>query len=89
MEENEINEDGPNDDNTPMHKKETGGRVAGTGFREYYTNLLKLYPEVPREFEKPDGIVEVEVDGKKEFFSDISKPPRVEAKANPQEELLF
>jgi len=78
-----------NDDNTPMHKKETGGRVAGTGFREYYTNLLKLYPEVPREFEKPDGIVEVEVDGKKEFFSDISKPPRVEAKANPQEELLF
>ena len=37
----------------------------------------------------PEGIIEVDIAGKKEYFSDISKPPRVEVKADPQEELLF
>ena len=78
-----------NDNNSPMHKKETGGRVSGTAFKKYYTNLLKLYPQIQREFEKPEGIIEVDVGGKKEYFSDISKPPRVEVKADPKEELLF
>ena len=78
-----------NDDNTPMHKKETGGRVSGPAFNMFYKNILKLYPQVQREFEKPDGIIEVDVGGKKEYFSDISKPPRAEAEADPEEELLF
>ncbi len=78
-----------NDNNSPMHKKETGGRVAGPAFSKYFTNVLKFYPQIQREFEIPEGIIEVEVGGKKEFFSDISKPPRVEAISDPQEELLF
>lgn len=78
-----------NDNNTPMHRKETGGRVAGTAFRAYYTELLKLYPQIQREFDKPEGIIEVDIAGKKEYFSDISKPPRARVDADPKEELLF
>ncbi|MFT5661328.1 MAG: penicillin-binding protein 1A [Sulfurimonas sp.] len=78
-----------NDNNTPMHKKETGGRVSGTAFKAYYQDILKLYPQVQREFDMPEGIIEVDVGGKKEYFSDISKPPRVEVKVDPEEELLF
>ena len=78
-----------NDNNTPMHKKETGGRVAGPAFNMFYKNILELYPQIQREFERPDGIIEVDIAGKKEYFSDISKPPRVEVKVDPQEELLF
>ncbi len=78
-----------NDNNTPMHKKETGGRVSGPAFKYYYTELLKLYPQIQRKFQRPEGIIEVDIAGKKEYFSDISKPPRVEVKVDPQEELLF
>jgi len=78
-----------NDNNTPMHKKETGGRIAGPAFSHFYTKVLEFYPQIKREFEMPEGIIEVEVGGKKEFFSDISKPPRAEAISDPQEELLF
>ncbi len=78
-----------NDDNTPMHKKETGGRIAGPAFSMYYKNLLKLYPQIQREFDIPEGIIEVDIGGRKEYFSDISKPPRVEVEAEAGEELLF
>jgi len=78
-----------NDDNTPMYDKERGGRVSAPAFRNYYKNLLKLYPQVKRKFDVPKGIMEVEVDGKKEYFSDISKPPRVEEEIDPEGELLF
>ncbi len=78
-----------NDNNTPMYKKETGGRIAGPAFSNYYTNVLKLYPQIQRKFEAPEGIIEVDIDGKKEYFSDISKPPRAESESDPQEELLF
>lgn len=78
-----------NDDNTPMYKKETGGKVAGPAFSKYYQKVLKLYPQIQRKFEAPEGIIEVDIDGKKEYFSDISKPPRVENESDPEEELLF
>jgi len=78
-----------NDNNTPMHKKETGGRVSGPAFNMFYKNLIKLYPQIQREFSKPDGIIEVDINGRKEYFTDVSKPPRVEAMSDPQEELLW
>lgn len=78
-----------NDDNTPMHKRETGGKIAGPAFAKYYQNVLKLYPEIQRKFEKPEGIVEVVVDKEREFFSDISKPPQRDSGQDPQERLLF
>ncbi len=78
-----------NDNNTPMYHKETGGRVSGPAFSRYYQQLLKLYPQVKRKFDMPEGIIEVEIKGKKEYFSDISKPPRLEEEEDPQGELLF
>ncbi len=78
-----------NDDNSPMHKKETGGRISGPAFSNFYKSILKLYPQIQRKFTKPKGIIEVEVGRRTEYFSDISKPPRVEAISDPEEELLF
>ncbi|MCK4737753.1 MAG: PBP1A family penicillin-binding protein [Sulfurimonas sp.] len=78
-----------NDDNTPMHKRETGGKIAGPAFSMYYKNVLKLYPQIQRKFKAPKGIIEVDIDGKKEYFSEISKPPRTKTKVKAEEELLF
>jgi penicillin-binding protein 1A len=78
-----------NDDNTPMYKRETGGRVSGPAFSMYYKNLLRLYPEIPRKFEIPNGIIGVDISGRKEYFSDISKPPVKQHVRDIQEELLF
>ncbi|MDD3505028.1 MAG: PBP1A family penicillin-binding protein [Sulfurimonas sp.] len=78
-----------NDDNTPMYKRETGGKVAGPAFALYYENVLELYPQIQREFVVPEGIMEANINGKREIFSEISKPPRAEAEVNSQEMLLF
>ncbi|MFT7860001.1 MAG: PBP1A family penicillin-binding protein [Sulfurimonas sp.] len=78
-----------NDDNTPMYKRETGGRVAAPAFRHFYQKVLEYYPQVKREFDIPDGVREVTIDGKKEYFSDISKPPKAEVHPDASEELLF
>jgi penicillin-binding protein 1A len=78
-----------NDDNTPMHRIETGGRIAGPAFAMYYKRLIELYPQIQRKFDVPDGIIAVDINGKKEYFSEISKPPRAESKANAEEKLLF
>ncbi|TKI68727.1 PBP1A family penicillin-binding protein [Sulfurimonas crateris] len=78
-----------NDDNTPMHRRETGGKIAGPAFAMFYEEVLKLYPQIQRKFEMPDGVMKVNINGKEEFFSDTSKPPRVEAEVNSEEMLLF
>lgn len=78
-----------NDDNTPMYRRETGATVAGPAFARYYENILKFYPQIQREFVAPEGIIEVQIGGKKEFFSEISKPPREEQMEAAEEELLF
>ncbi|MDQ7068200.1 MAG: PBP1A family penicillin-binding protein [Sulfurimonas sp.] len=78
-----------NDDNTPMYKRETGGKIAGPAFRLFYERMLKLYPQLKRKFDVPEGITEVHVGKHIEYFSDISRPPRVEQIADPEEELLW
>lgn len=78
-----------NDDNTPMRKKETGGRVASPAFAYYYQKLLQIHPEIERKFIKPEGIIETTFNGKKEFFSATSKVPQVKSQPISNEELLF
>lgn len=78
-----------NDDNTPMHRLQTGGRIAGPAFAKFYENVLKFYPQVPRKFEIPEGVIAVDIGGQKEYFSDISKPPRKEATPDAEQQLLF
>ena len=78
-----------NDDNTPMRKKETGGRVAGPAFSYYYREVLKLYPHIKRKFDKPEGVREIWHAGEKEYFTDISRPPNGGRVADPEQGLLF
>ena len=79
-----------NDDNSPLWHREQGGWTAAPSFSYYYKQLIKIYPQMPRKFEKPDDVIEVTIEGnKKEYFTDISKPPRVEVQAEADEELLF
>ncbi|MEA3372412.1 MAG: PBP1A family penicillin-binding protein [Campylobacterota bacterium] len=78
-----------NDNNTPMRNKETGGKVAGPAFRKYYQELIRIYPQVKRKFDEPEGIIEIVDGGKKEYFTDISKPPNVNTAADPDEGLIF
>ena len=77
------------DDNTPMHKRETGGKIAGPAFSLFYKDVLKYYPQIQRKFKAPNGIIKVKVNGKTEYFSEISKPPRAEGEVKAEEELLF
>jgi penicillin-binding protein 1A len=79
-----------NDDNTQISKRTTGGGDAAPVFGYYYKQLLKVHPELRRKFVKPEGVIELEVDGKKEVFTDISKPPQEEQMMEQEEEeMLF
>ena len=78
-----------NDDNSPMYKGETGGRVSAPAFSYFYSKLIELYPQIPRKFIKPKGVIEVKGDGKTEYFTDISKPPIQEETQQEEEKLLF
>ena len=77
------------DDNKPMHHKEYGGTIAGPAFSQYYAKLIKIYPQTRRNFRMPRGIIKVKVGKRIEYFSAISKPPRVEVQEDPEEELMF
>lgn len=78
-----------NDDNKPMYKRETGGRVSGPAFSHYYKDVIKLYPQIKREFDVPEGVIKVKVNGKTEYFSNISKPPMQNETPDASEELIF
>ena len=78
-----------NDDNKPMRKRETGGRVAGPAFSYFYRGLMKAYPQIQRKFVKPEGVIEINGGKKKEYFTDISRPPQIDRVPDPEEGLLF
>lgn len=70
-----------NDDNTPMSKGETGGRSTAPVFKYLFENLIQTYPQIPRTFSIPDGVSSTTINGKKEYFTDISKlavPDRIQ-----------
>ncbi len=79
------------DDNTPLKKKETGGRAAAPVVGRFIKRLYEAHPELRRRFMKPDGVYEMQIGGRKEYFTDISKPKSNDLE--PQEEgadtLLF
>ena len=78
-----------NDDNTPMAKGEQGGRTAAPAFAAFYREILKTHPETKRKFDEPEGMISAIVEGQKEYFTDISKPPQVQNTQNSDEQLLF
>jgi penicillin-binding protein 1A len=64
-----------NDDNTPIGKIMTGGRVSAPVFKYFYQKFLELHPELKREFEIPKGVKYFNVKDKKYPFTNISPPP--------------
>jgi len=65
-----------NDDNKPMNKSETGGRASAPAFAYFYKQWLKIHPEIPRNFKKPQDVFEHYINGKKEVFTQISNIPK-------------
>jgi len=77
-----------NDDNQPMGRRETGGRTAGPAFEYFYTNWLKLHPEIDRKFEKPKEVFTQKLNGKDEVFTDTSDMPKNEMNLDIQSDHL-
>jgi len=63
------------DDNKPIAKKATGGSVAAPAFAYYYRELLKLYPQTKRTFDKPQGVYEGMTEGVRELYTTTSPLP--------------
>ena len=81
------------DNNTPMRRSETGGRAAGEVFRYFYQDLLRIYPNTKRYFDRPNGVyTESNPDSNgTEEFTDTSAAPDATAEETPvtEEKLVF
>ena len=64
-----------NDDNKPMRRSETGGKIAAPVFKEYYSKLIKMYPELPRKFEMPQNVYKTTINNDTEYYTDKSPIP--------------
>ena len=64
-----------NDDNTPLGKRMSGGRVSAPVFKHFYKEFLKIHPERKRSFYIPKGVKTFMINGKKELFTKDSPPP--------------
>ena len=71
------------DNNTPMRKSETGGKIAAPVFSHFYKKYLEIHPEIPRNFSMPQNIFTSNINGKSEFFTDISPLPESEFLVQP------
>jgi len=77
-----------NDDNTPLPKRETGGRTAAPVARVFYSELVRKHPEYRRRFEEPEGVYHAKREGKDLIYTDISPLPDYDA-VEPEEDILF
>jgi len=65
-----------NDNFSSLGKNMSGGRVSAPAFRYFYEHLLKIHPELKRNFIKPKEVkTYITIDGKKELFTPLSPPP--------------
>lgn len=79
------------DNNTPMRRSETGGKIAAPVFSHFYKKYLEIHPEIPRNFSMPQNVYTSNINGKNEFFTDMSPLPESEflvQPTNPNEEVL-
>lgn len=82
------------DNNTPMRRSETGGRAAAPVFRYFYEDLLRIYPNTKRYFDRPAGVYDVSTNpesNSSESFTDTSQAPDVTEDQAPktEEKLVF
>ena len=72
------------DNNTPMRKTETGGKIAAPVFSYFFKEYLKIHPEIPRNFNIPANVYTANVNGGKEFYIDTSPLPEILIQSQPQ-----
>ncbi len=60
------------DDNKKIGYKATGGSISAPSFAYFYRQVIKENPNIERKFIKPLGVMEIEVDGKQELYTEIS-----------------
>jgi penicillin-binding protein 1A len=72
------------DNNTPMRKTETGGKIAAPVFSYFFKEYLKIHPEIPRSFTIPSNVYTANVNGGKEFYTDMSPLPEIQIQSQPQ-----
>ena len=78
------------DDNTPLKKRESGGRASAPVVGAVIKRIYALHPELRRTFEVPKGVQKMMVGGEWIYFTDISKPsPKDLQPKKAKEELLF
>jgi penicillin-binding protein 1A len=80
-----------NDNNTPMKRTETGGKIAAPVFGNFFKKYLELHPEIPRTFTMPPNVYTSNINGKMELFTDKSPLPEIDVlfqPSNPGEEVL-
>ncbi|WP_458699782.1 penicillin-binding protein 1A [Sulfurospirillum sp. 1307] len=65
-----------NDDNSPMKKYETGGRVTGPSFAYFVKKYLEIYPQAKRKFVVPEGVGMKKINGEMQYFTKTSPLPK-------------
>ena len=79
------------DNNTPMRKSETGGKIAAPVFSYFYKKYLEIHPEITRNFTMPENVYTANINGRTELYTDTSPLPEVVYQSqtqNPGEEVL-
>jgi len=67
------------DNNARIGKKATGGFLAAPAFAYFYRELIKLYPDTPRIFSKPEGVKRGQFKGISELYTAISPLPKFDS----------
>lgn len=70
------------DNNKPIGKRATGGVLSAPAFAYYYRELIKLYPNTKRIFDRPDGVMTGIIDGDTELYTKYSPLPNQEIVKN-------
>ncbi|GGD44803.1 penicillin-binding protein [Malaciobacter pacificus] len=73
------------DDNKPMRKTETGGKIAAPAFAFFFKEYLALHPEIPRTFTKPSKVFVSTINGKTEYYTQKSPLPEIEIEIVPED----
>ncbi|MBP7742079.1 MAG: PBP1A family penicillin-binding protein [Aliarcobacter sp.] len=80
-----------NDNNSPMRRSETGGKIAAPVFGNFYKKYLESHPEIPRTFTIPEKVYTSNINGSTEYFTESSPLPEIDSfvqPTNPNEEVL-
>ena len=76
------------DNNKPIGKHASGGSMAAPVFGAYFDALYKLYPDMKRTFDMPEGVFKGIYQGKPELYTKMSPLPREKKIEKTYQEIL-